>query len=240
MTNWIFCILAAYVVGAIPFGYMIGRWRGVDIRQHGSKNVGATNVGRLLGRRFGVIVFLLDSFKGAAPVFAAGWINGLLWMEHKDIPAGSMWLWLAVAAATMVGHMYSIFLRFGGGKGVATGFGAMIAMWPVLTFPALGALVVWYATLRLKRYMSLAAIAAAVSLPVWYLVSVIPANVESLTLAQTMRHMFSLWPPLLVTALLAVMVIYRHRSNIGRIMRGEEPRVGQSARRNDAPREKGV
>lgn len=236
--SWIACILGAYLVGSLPFGVLIGRWRGVDIRQHGSKNVGATNVGRLLGRRFGVLCFFLDFLKGAAPVFTAGWIHGLIWRDLRAIPpdamaitANEMWLWLFVAAAAVLGHMYSIFLRFGGGKGVATGFGAMFAMWPVLTFPAVGALVVWYFMLRMKRYMSLAAITAASSLPLWYLLQILPPDALDRPLAHTLTAIEAHWPPLPVTALLAAMVIYRHSSNIGRIMRGEEPRVGGHARR---------
>jgi glycerol-3-phosphate acyltransferase PlsY len=132
-----------------------------------------------------------------------------------------MWMWLAVAAAAIVGHMASVFLRFAGGKGVATSFGAMLAMWPLLTLPALAALVVWYAMLRLFRYVSLASIAAATSLPLWYAISIIPSSGTNIPRAFAQGA-----PPLIVTALLAAFVIWRHRGNIARLKRGEEPRIG--------------
>ena len=137
-----------------------------------------------------------------------------------------MWLWLAVAGAAVLGHMCSPWLRFGGGKGVATGFGAMLAMFPLLTFPALAALVVWYACLRLTRYVSLASIAGAASLPVWYLVWVIPRDAEQQPFQHTLQRLAHAWPPLVVTAALAALVLYKHRSNLARLRRGEEPKVG--------------
>ncbi|MHC4711631.1 MAG: glycerol-3-phosphate acyltransferase [Planctomycetota bacterium] len=155
MNVWIVCIVGAYLIGSIPFGVLIGRVRGVDILQHGSKNPGATNVARLLGRPLGAVCFVLDMGKGAGPVLVAGSIFNLLGRrpasldpEVAVLSQTEMWLWLAVACAAIAGHMCSPFLAFRGGKGVATGFGAMVAMWPVLTFPALGAIVVWYGVLR--------------------------------------------------------------------------------------------
>ncbi|MHC4128055.1 MAG: glycerol-3-phosphate 1-O-acyltransferase PlsY [Planctomycetota bacterium] len=242
MNPWIVCIIGAYLVGSIPFGVMIGRARGVDIRRHGSRNVGATNVGRLLGKPLGVLCFVLDTAKGAVPVLVAGSIFDLLGQrpastdpEVAVLSQTEMWLWMGVACAAIAGHMCSPFLGFRGGKGVATGFGAMAAMWAVLTFPALGAIVVWYGVLRLTRYVSLASVLAAVSLPLGYAVSVLPPDPWALPepLSGSIDQVMAGWPPLAVTALMAAVVIYKHRGNIARIRRGEEPKVRGGARRGD-------
>ena len=220
--TWIACIVGAYVVGSIPFGVIIGRARGVDIREHGSRNVGATNVGRVLGRKLGMLCFLLDVAKGVGPVLAAGFMTGVI--NRQPVPGEltppEMWWWLAVAVATVIGHVSSIFLRFTGGKGVATGFGAMLAMWPLLTFPALGAMAVWYATLRFTRYVSVSSMLGAISLPVWYAIRVIPPTGNDVLPALTHAS-----PPLVVTTLLAAFVVWRHRTNVARIRRGEEPKI---------------
>ncbi len=222
MIEWIACILGAYLVGAIPFGVLIARTRGVDIRQKGSKNIGATNVGRVLGRKFGAICFLLDVLKGAIPVIVAGFVCDVINKQAAELTLTEMWLWLAVAVASIAGHMASIYLRFAGGKGVATSFGAMLAMWPLLTWPAIGALVVWYITLRLSRYVSLASMLGAVSLPFWYLVCSIPPTGENI-----IPSVLHASPPLFVLIALALLVIWRHRTNIARIRRGEEPKLGE-------------
>ena len=117
MTLWIVCIAGAYLAGSIPFGVIIGRARGIDIREHGSKNIGATNVSRVLGARLGLLCFVLDVGKGAGPVIAAGALFDLLGKRPVDPDAATLtqsetWLWLAVAGATIVGHMYSPFLGF--------------------------------------------------------------------------------------------------------------------------------
>lgn len=225
-TTWTLCIAGAYLAGSIPFGVMIGRARGIDIQAHGSRNVGASNVFRVLGRRFGILCFLLDMLKGALPVVAAGFAAGVINRDPVpgDLTPAEMWLWMAVAAATIVGHMASVFLRFRGGKGVATGFGALLAMWPLLTLPALGALMVWYGTLKFTRYISVASMFAAISLPLWYLVRTIPnAGDVGAQIAYAS-------PPLIVTALIAALVVWRHRGNIGRLRRGEEPKSGERAK----------
>ncbi|UCD73881.1 MAG: glycerol-3-phosphate 1-O-acyltransferase PlsY [Phycisphaerales bacterium] len=231
--TWIVCIAGAYLIGSLPFGVLLARARGIDIRAHGSKNIGATNVARVLGRTWGTICFFLDVMKGAAPVLVAGFVCGVVNRHpngaEEPLTQTEMWLWLAVAVAVVAGHMFSIFLGFSGGKGVATGFGAMTAMWPLLTIPALGALVVWYAVLRLFRYVSLASMAAVVSLPVGYLLAALPAReVDDLP-----HHLLRASPPLIVTAVLAIVVVYKHRANITRLRRGEEPKIGGSARRGD-------
>jgi acyl phosphate:glycerol-3-phosphate acyltransferase len=204
---------------------VLGRARGVDIRQHGSRNIGATNVGRVLGRRLGLLCLFLDALKGAGPVLAAGWAAGILGRRPYSADAAAMistvdlWWWIAVAAATVLGHCASIYLRFKGGKGVATSFGAIAAMWNVLTFPALGALVVWYLARRVTGYVSVASMSAVASLPLFCAASVVPPSG-----ANVGRALLHASPPLVATCALAALVIWRHRANIGRLRRGEEPK----------------
>ncbi len=228
MIHWVWLIPSAYVAGSIPFGYLLGRAKGLDIRQHGSKNVGATNVGRVLGRRLGLICFVLDMAKGAVPVIAAGVINDLMTMPITSISPQQMWLWLAVACAAVLGHMHSLFLGMRGGKGVATGFGAMVAMWPLLTFPALGVMVIWYGVLRLTRYVSVASMTASLSLPLAYLVRVLPPDATDVELSQTVARVMQTSPPLIATTVLALLIVFKHRTNIARLRRGEEPKSNSS------------
>ena len=228
MIHWLWLIPSAYVVGSVPFGYLIGKAKGIDIRELGSKNVGATNVGRVLGRRLGFICFILDVSKGALPVIVAGVLNDLSTQPLTSISPSQMWLWLAVPSASVLGHMYSMFLGLRGGKGVATAFGGMLAMWPLLTFPALGVMVIWYGVLRLTRYVSVASMTASLSLPLAYLVRVLPPDAMDVELSQTLDRVWRASPPLLITTALALLIVFQHRSNIARLRRGEEPKSNHS------------
>ncbi len=224
--SWIPFIVAAYVLGSIPFGVLIARSKGVDITSHGSGNIGATNVGRVLGRRFGLVCFALDMAKGAAPVLAAGAWHGDLGYPATQIESVDMWLWLAVAAAALIGHMASIFLRFRGGKGVATAFGALLAVWPTLGIPALVALGVWILIMATVRIMSIASMIAAVSLPISVaLLMQLDSNGQDLQSGIVAARST---PPLAIAGLIAVLVLVRHRSNIARLLKGREQRVGRS------------
>ena len=218
---WTLCIVLAYLAGSIPFGLIIGRMRGIDIREHGSRNIGATNVGRVLGRTYGGLCFVLDVAKGAIPVVVAGVIAGVLGRDAEAVTQVEMWLWLAVAAAAVVGHMASVFIGFRGGKGVATAFGSLAAMWPLLSVPALVAIVVWYLTLQITRYVSLASMVAAVSLPVAAAAMAVWSGGDHAGEALAHRA-----PLLLVTGALAALVVYRHRGNIARLFSGDEPKKG--------------
>src|SRR5438445_8079815 len=142
----------AYLIGAVPFGYLVARSRGVDIFQEGSGNIGATNVGRVLGKRFGILVFFLDFAKGALPVAVAGWMAG---GAEANLPQNSLEVTAGLAA--FLGHLFPIYLRFRGGKGVATGAGVVAVLLPV---PAITALLTWVAVLCLTRYVSLASLPA--------------------------------------------------------------------------------
>src|SRR5690606_7361364 len=122
ITTWLISLFAASIIGSIPFGLIIGRLHGIDIRQHGSRNIGATNIGRVLGKKFGLLCFLLDALKGFAGTFSAGLATGTLGIPLAALSLESTAWWIGVAIAAVLGHMYSIFIGFKGGKGVATGF----------------------------------------------------------------------------------------------------------------------
>ncbi|MDX2116102.1 MAG: glycerol-3-phosphate 1-O-acyltransferase PlsY [Planctomycetota bacterium] len=225
--QWTVCIVAAYLAGSIPFGLLLGLARGVDIRQHGSKNIGATNAGRVLGRPWGVLCFVLDVLKGAAPVALAGW-----WMrtiQQPSITATEAALWLGVAAAAVLGHVFPVFLRFKGGKGVATGFGALLGVWGYLTLPALGALAIWVISVRVTRYVSVASILAAASIPVFTVL--LAASSGASRGVSVLAAVAERWPFVAITAVLGTLVIVRHRANIARLIAGKEPKIGGKAPR---------
>src|SRR5438128_11093146 len=200
--------LAAYLIGAIPFGYLIARSRGVDILRRGSGNIGATNVGRVLGPAFGILVFVLDFTKGAAPVAAAAWIAGA---THSGLPSHSLEVTAGLAA--FLGHLFPVYLRFRGGKGVATGAGVVAVLLPV---PAITPLLTWVAVLCLTRYVSLASLAA---------VSVLCAVRCALVAEPFAPDQRTLT---LFCFIAAGLVFVRHRANIQRLLQGTENRVPES------------
>ncbi len=217
--DWTISIASAYFAGSIPFGVLIAKTQGVKIQEHGSKNIGATNVGRVLGKKLGILCFILDVLKGALPVLVVGLSAGLFGQSMEHIETNEMLLWICVALASLLGHMYSPFLKFGGGKGVATTFGGMVAMWPLLTVPVFIAFLAWLITLKVTKMISLASLVAAVVL--------FADSIASAMLNATDAHA---WPLLVVTGLIASMVFWKHRTNIGRIVRGEEPKIGSTAK----------
>jgi len=215
--SWTIAIALSYLAGSIPFGVLIAKTKGVNIREQGSKNIGATNVGRVLGKKLGLVCFSLDVFKGAVPVYIVGSYSGLFGQPIEIIGTSEMLLWISVALASLLGHMYSPWLKFGGGKGVATTFGGMVAMWPLLTLPVVLAFVAWIITAKATKLVSLASLIAATVL--------FFDAIAVVFLSSTLEHA---WPLIAVTGLIACMVICKHRSNIGRIIRGEETKLGSS------------
>src|SRR5579884_255026 len=200
--------LLSYLAGAIPFGYLIARWRGVDILKQGSGNIGATNVGRVLGRPFGILVFLLDFAKGAAPALIAKWCAST---QELDLPTDC--LPVAAAVAAFLGHLYPIYLRFRGGKGVATATGAVSVLLPG---PALAALLIWLAVVLASRYVSLASLAAA-------------ATLCFVRLAFTSKPWSADARILTLFCLIAAALIFvRHHANIGRLLHGNENRLKET------------
>lgn len=185
-------LAAAYLLGAFPSSYVIAKaTRGIDLRQHGSGNLGATNAFRVLGWKAATPVFILDIFKGWLPTF--------LFPRIDDHPA---WEWaLAYGAAAIIGHVFSIYVRFKGGKGVATGTGVFLALAPMAV---LVAMIIWGILLYITGIVSLASIISAATLPIAVLVLGQPLAVLLLAIA------------------VASFIIYAHRANIRRLMRGEE------------------
>lgn len=216
-TQWILFAVAGYLVGSIPVGLLLGRLRGTDLREHGSGNIGATNAMRVLGRRVGTICLILDVLKGLAPTLLAGWLTGSL--GRADLPAQQAWAWLGVAACPVVGHIFPIWLRFRGGKGVATGLGSVLGVFPQLTIPALLATGTWLLAAKLTRYVGVSSCIAGLSVPVWAAIG-----------AAVWTHDDGAWsraaPFLIATGLLAALVLWRHRGNLIRTMQGVEPRIG--------------
>ena len=128
-TTIAFLALGAYLLGSVPFGLLIGKAKGVDLRAHGSGNIGATNAMRVLGKPLGIACFALDVAKGAIPTAIAG----ALIVPESGLDAPTAFAWVAIGVCAVIGHMFSIFLRFSGGKGVATGFGILLAIFPYVT-----------------------------------------------------------------------------------------------------------
>jgi glycerol-3-phosphate acyltransferase PlsY len=193
--------LFAYLFGAIPFALIIGKLHGVDIRKVGSGNVGATNVTRAVGPVQGKICFVLDLLKGTIPVLMAQ-----LAMPHSPGTA------LAAGAVAILGHMFPVYLKFKGGKGVSTGAGVALALAPI---PLLCALALWAGLFLVTRYVSVASIVAAAALPVFTLIFGM-AGVGS-TSAKSL-------PVLCFFCVIAAVTVYRHRSNIRRLLDGTENR----------------
>ncbi|MCA3004227.1 MAG: glycerol-3-phosphate 1-O-acyltransferase PlsY [bacterium] len=230
---WALCVVGAYVLGGVPFGLLIGLAKGVDVRQHGSKNIGASNVGRTLGRKWGVLTFLLDGLKGFAPVFIAGFALGTV--NRPDAPVLLAWAWLSFGIAAILGHLYSPFLKFKGGKGVATGFGALLAVFPLLSLPALAAIVVWAISVKTTRYMGFSSCIAAVTLPL-FTFAVIPFGNAIGLFAQRdpaagPGPTWPLWPYMTAGLIMAMLVVMRHRSNLKRMLEGTEPKVKSRSER---------
>jgi glycerol-3-phosphate acyltransferase PlsY len=186
-------LLACYLIGSIPTSYIVGKLaRGIDLREHGSKNLGATNVYRMLGWKYAIPVALFDIAKGAVPVLALAPSEGVVWLPF------------AGGAAAVLGHMFSPFVRFKGGKGVATAAGVFLALAPLAVLIALG---VWVLCLWLTGYVSLSSIIAVLTVPI------------SVRLLQPAD-----WLMFWTGVALVVLIIIAHRRNISRLLNGTENR----------------
>jgi glycerol-3-phosphate acyltransferase PlsY len=213
-------VLAAggYLLGSVPFGLLVGKARGVDVRLAGSRNIGATNVGRVVGRPWGALVFVLDLLKGLLPTVT----TGVVLAAGQDEPGGAArgLFMLLVGLAAVLGHNYPVYLRFRGGKGVTTSLGAALGVYPYLTCAALVALGVWTLVTLVSRYVSLGSICGAIALPIALVLIVLRAE----------GSLASQWPLVICSVLLAAMVIRRHRGNISRLLNGTETRIGEPKR----------
>ena len=193
MTTAVAVVLLSYLLGSIPFSYLVARSRGVDVRRVGSGNVGATNVLRSAGTAAGLVAFALDFLKGLAAVLAARYVA-----PNGPLPA-------MAAVTAVLGHMYPVWLRFRGGKGVATGAGAFLPLAPVPTAAALGGFVL---VLAATRYASLASIAG------------------TMTLAGLAFLLGYPGPVARAAAAAGLLILWKHRGNLERLARGTESRVG--------------
>jgi acyl phosphate:glycerol-3-phosphate acyltransferase len=200
---FIIIALFSYFLGSIPSGYLAGRLAGIDIRKRGSGNIGATNVTRELGKLYGYPVFLADFGKGLASVGVAGMLG-----HQFGLTSSRQALQIVGAIFCVIGNTFPVWLRFKGGKGVATSAGALFGLTP---FAVLIAVVIWVVTFQLTRYVSLASVVAAIALPFTVFV------ITQLTAEHgLMLFYFSLC--------LAAIVVLRHRSNLLRLVRGTEQR----------------
>ena len=196
--------LVSYLLGSIPAGYIAGRIAGIDIRHAGSGNIGATNVTRVLGKRYGYPVFVVDFLKGLMAVS----ISILVEKRVQPVLVPTELLGIVAAISCVIGHSFPVWLSFKGGKGVATSMGALFGLVP---FVALIGVAVWVITFEMTRYVSLASMTAALAVPISILIL--------MPLKQTGGAVL-----LYFSICLAALVIFRHRSNLSRLVRGTEPR----------------
>jgi glycerol-3-phosphate acyltransferase PlsY len=223
-------VVVCYLLGSVPFGLIAGRLAGIDVRQHGSGNIGATNVWRVLGRKWGLPVFVLDVGKGLVAAVLGKWLAATwgLTVElphlhteviHLETSLGG----IAGGMCAIIGHNFPVWLRFKGGKGVATSLGTLFGLMPVastLTFLA------WGLVLKLTRYVSLASILGALSLPLWVLLLfVVPSAYGGM----------EGWPYFYFAVVATVLLVVRHVPNIKRLIAGTERRMGEPKEAAAAP-----
>jgi len=203
ISAYIFVVVISYLLGATPSGYLAGMACGIDVRTAGSGNIGATNVVRVLGKKAGAIVLAADAFKGFV---SARWVPGLALCLFPSPGTSRENLALAGGVAAILGHIYTCWLKFKGGKGIATSGGVVLAWAPAA---CLTALALWGVVLAAGKYVSLASIAAAIILPfaVWFW-----NGSPTMTYAMTG---------------LSLLAIYKHKANIQRLLKGEESRIGR-------------
>jgi acyl phosphate:glycerol-3-phosphate acyltransferase len=204
MLKFAIVVIGSYLLGSMPFGYLAGRIAGIDIRNCGSGNVGATNVIRTLGKGYGYPVFALDFLKG----FGAVKMSILIATRGQSEWNSPEMFGIVAAISSVVGHSFPVWLRFKGGKGVATSAGALLALAPVA---ALIGFAIWILTFWFTRYVSVASIAAAAALPLIILIATWLSRTPGKLLFYS-------------SVCLAAVVIWRHRSNLSRLMHGTEPR----------------
>jgi glycerol-3-phosphate acyltransferase PlsY len=201
---WLLIVFLSYLIGSIPWGYLLARSKRIDIRRHGSGNIGAANVTRVMGKKWGYVVFLCDFLKG----FLSVKLGSLIAAHFQDnIVVGSV----IAGIVCVLGHDYPIWLGFKGGKGIATLAGAVLALFSPLVFVSFG--VVWIAVFLIGRFTSLASISAAIALPVAALI-VVKSEPGFPWLTGFSVSM-------------AALALWRHRSNIVRLLNGTENRFGR-------------
>lgn len=208
--NILLMIITAYLLGSVPFALIIARAHGKNLRIVGSGNLGATNLMRAVGRKWGYICFLLDVLKGLIPM--------LITSRFINAQPGNreLLLWLIVGCAAILGHIFPVYIGFKGGKGVATSFGVALGLWPYFTVCASIAVVIWVIVLLIWRYVSLASIISAIAFTSAFLI---------LTAVLQSWQIENLWPLFIVAIVISLMIVIRHRENIKRIIAGTEAKV---------------
>jgi acyl phosphate:glycerol-3-phosphate acyltransferase len=202
---WLLIFALCYLIGSIPSGYLVARTKRIDIRQHGSRNIGAANVARVMGKNWGYLVGVCDFLKGFLAV-KLGLVLAAYFL-FSTVLGG-----VVAAIASILGHNYPVWLGFKGGKGVATSGGAVLGLFPPLIFFSAG--VVWVAVFLISRYTSLASITAAVGLPIAVLLIAAKTGTD-------------FWLLLGFSVLISALAIWRHRANIVRLLNGTENRFGK-------------
>ncbi len=209
-------IFGAYLLGSVPFGLLIAKAHGKDLRSIGSGNIGATNVARALGRKWGYFCFALDVLKGIVPMLATMPFTTATPAQSQTEKILHIWLWLAVGCAAILGHIFPVYVKFKGGKGVATSFGVAVGLWPYYTICALIAIAVWATVVSIWRYVSLASVTASVAFPLALILAI------GLTPGWELAE---LWPLVIAATAIPLMVIIRHRENIKRLLAGTENKI---------------
>lgn len=207
---FVILIISAYLLGSIPFGLIIAKAHGKDLRNIGSGNIGATNLSRALGGKWAYLCFTLDAAKGFAPMLG---VTKFISSPPNTI---ELFLVITVGLAAVLGHIFPIYIKFKGGKGVATSFGVALGLWPYYTICAIAAFVLWLVVVLLWRYISLASISASIAFPLIFVLAIILMPTWDFT---------NLWPLLIVAIAIPLMVILRHRENIKRLKAGIENKI---------------
>jgi glycerol-3-phosphate acyltransferase PlsY len=216
---FLLAITGAYLLGSIPFGLLIAMAHGKDLRSIGSGNIGATNVARALGRKWAYVCFVLDVLKGLVPMLATLPLAKVVSGQSQGEKVILLWLWLAVGCAAILGHIFPIYLKFKGGKGVSTSFGVALGLWPYFTLCASFFAATWVVVVLTWRYVSLASITASVIFPLVLIMAIILIPGWELAI---------LWPVVITAFAIPVMVIVRHRENIRRLIAGTESKILKS------------
>ena len=212
-------LLASYLLGSIPCGLLISKSQGLDIREHGSRNIGATNVWRVMGKKWGLLAFVGDTAKGWLAVLLGMWLAAR-WSVTLDLPHGHIlppdFAGITAALGCILGHTFPVWLRFKGGKGVATSLGVILGMMPLA---ALIDFAIWGVVFKVSRYVSLASIVAAGALPVAVIGLMFFGPAHGWGAVQG-------WGNFYFAVAAAALVIKRHTANLQRLRAGTELRVG--------------
>jgi len=202
----IILLIISYLWGSVAWGYIIGKSKGIDIREHGSCNVGSTNITRTLGKKYGILCFILDFFKGFIPVICVMTFIPYIFNLSSNIIGVAV---IIVVIGTIAGHIFPFYLKFKGGKGIASGAGALIAITPLAVICGL---IVWVFTFKHSRYVSLASIFAAITVAA---LTIVFSSIGWYHVSESLQYF---------VVLLAVFAIVKHISNIKRLINGTENR----------------